>query len=69
MLNVEFMGANFTEQDGEREYHPTSQVSINLDLINGFYDHAILTGGMKIRVMEDYEAIRKKIREAETWKN
>lgn len=68
MLVAEFLGASFTvEDDGTKVFHEISPVTVNVDLISGYYDHTIMTGGLKVRVMEDYDTIRRKIREAETW--
>lgn len=43
-------------------YVPRGEIVVNVGLINAFYDHTILTGGHKIRVMETLEEIRRKIR-------
>ena len=60
---VTFMGASIDIDDDGRitEYKPRGEIEINVGRINAFYDHTILTGGHKIRVMETREEILKKI--------
>ena len=61
---VTFMGASTEIDDDGKilEYTPRGKVLINVARINAIYDHTILTGGHKIRVMETLEEIRDKIR-------
>lgn len=58
---VEFMGARLHEQDGERTYEPIGPITIAQDHLCAFYDHALMLGDMKIRVMENYEEIGNKL--------
>ena len=60
---VTFMGASTEIDDDGKilEYTPRGKVVINVARINAVYDHTILTGGHKIRVMETLEEIREKI--------
>lgn len=60
---VTFMGAaGEIDDDGKiLEYTPRGEVVINVGRINAVYDHTILTGGHKIRVMETLDEIRQKI--------
>jgi hypothetical protein len=63
-LFVTLMGAS-TEIDDDGKiigYVPRGEIVVNVGLINAVYDHTILTGGQKIRVMETLEEIRRKIR-------
>jgi hypothetical protein len=63
-LFVTLMGAS-TEIDDDGKiigYVPRGEIVVNVGLINAVYDHTILTGGHKIRVMETLEEIRRKIR-------
>ncbi len=59
----QFMGASTEIDDDGKilEYTPRGEVVINVGRINAIYDHTILTGGHKIRVMETLEEIRRKI--------
>ena len=59
----QFMGASTEIDDDGKilEYTPRGKVLINVARINAIYDHTILTGGHKIRVMETLEEIRRKI--------
>ncbi len=60
---VSFMGAAIDIDDDGKivDYVPRGEVVINVARINAVYDHTILTGGHKIRVMETLEEIREKI--------
>ena len=60
---VTFMGASTEIDDDGKilEYTPRGEVVINVGRINAIYDHTILTGGHKIRVMETLDEIRQKI--------
>ncbi len=64
---VTLMGAaTDIDDDGKIvEYTPRGKVVINVGRINAIYDHTILTGGHKIRVMETLEEIQWKIRGGE----
>ena len=57
---VEFMGATYAEEDGEKVYRALNAVSVNPFNVSAFYDHTILLGGNKIRVMETYDEIKQK---------
>ena len=61
---VTFMGAATSIDDDGKvlEYTPRGKVVINVARINAVYDHTILTGGHKIRVMGSMEEILEKIR-------
>jgi hypothetical protein len=64
MVFETFEGAS-TEIDDDGKiigYVPRGEIVVNVGLINAVYDHTILTGGHKIRVMETLEEIRRKIR-------
>ena len=63
MKYIEFDGATLDtdEVSGERIYAPRGKFCVNADNIGGFYDHTLLLLGHKIRVMQGYEEIRKKI--------
>ena len=67
VIFVSFMGAaTDIDDDGKIvEYTPRGKVVINVGRINAIYDHTILTGGHKIRVMETLEEIQWKIRGGE----
>ena len=60
---VTLMGASTEIDDDGKilEYTPRGEVVINVGRINAIYDHTILTGGHKIRVMETLEEIRREI--------
>ena len=59
-----FIGAKPTlDDDGNREYTERGLVWVRDGGVIGFYDHClILSQGHKIIVMEDFEAIRKRLR-------
>lgn len=61
---VTLMGASTEIDDDGKivDYVPRGEVVINVGRINAIYDHTILTGGHKIRVMETLEEIQRKIR-------
>ncbi len=60
---VRFEGATMTlDDEGNREYTPRGPIWINCHEIAAFYDHTILTGIHKIRVMESADEIQKKLR-------
>lgn len=62
---IKFEGAIMTlDDDGKREYTSRGPICINPELIAGVYDHTILTGIHKIRVMEDLDTILSKYDEA-----
>ena len=58
-----FQGAATEIDDDGRiiGYIPRGEIIVNVALINAAYDHTILTGGHKIRVMETLEEIRHKL--------
>ena len=58
-----FQGAAMEIDDDGRitQYTPRGEIVINVGRINAYYDHTILTGGHKIRVMETLEEIRKRL--------
>lgn len=58
---VKFTGAYSSMDETEKKYIPRGGISIRVDAIIGFYDHTILTTNQKIRVVETYEEIRKKL--------
>lgn len=63
---IQFMGADMKmADDGSRIYIPRGPIFILAEKIVGFYDHTVLVGDHKIRVMEDLELIRKKVRDCE----
>ena len=61
---VTLMGAaTDIDDDGKIvDYVPRGEVVINVGRIDAYYNHTILTGGHKIRVMETLDEIRRKIR-------
>jgi len=63
---VEFMGAAYAEEDGEKVYRALNAVSVNPFNVSAFYDHTILLGGNKIRVMETYDEIKQKLKGGQT---
>ena len=62
-----FTGATYTLEDEEKIYHPGASVAINPDLVEGYYDHTILLGGHKIRVMETMDEIGAKLEGRRRW--
>ena len=58
---VELMGARLHEQDGERTYEPIGPITISQDHLYAFYDHTLILGDVKIRVMESYDDIYNKL--------
>ena len=60
---VTFQGASAEIDDDGKiiDYVPRGEVVINVGRINAVYDHTILTGGHKIRVMETLDEIRRKL--------
>ena len=65
---IKLEGATAHKEDDQRLQYESrdSKISINLCRVDGYYDHTILIDGYKIRVMETYEQISQKIREAMT---
>ena len=51
--------------DHEESYVPRGVVYINADAIVCFYDHNVIAGDRKIRVMETAEEINKKLIDAQ----
>ena len=60
---VPFVGATTEIDDDGRiiGYVPRGDIVVNIALVNAAYDHTILTGGHKVRVMETLEEIRRKL--------
>lgn len=58
---VKFTGAYASMDETEKKYIPRGGISIRADAIIGFYDHTILTTNQKIRVVETYEEIKRKL--------
>lgn len=59
-----FRGASIgQDEDGERVYKEIGAVTIAKDALSGFYDHTLLVGDHKIRVVETYDEILKKVSE------
>ena len=61
---VTFRGAEMAmpdEMNDKLRYIPRGDVMVNTVRIDACYDHTILIGGHKIRVMETLEEIRRKI--------
>lgn len=60
---VTFTGATTEIDDDGRiiGYVPRGDIVVNVALVNAAYDHTILTGGHKVRVMETLEEIRRKL--------
>lgn len=60
---VNFTGATTEIDDDGRiiGYVPRGDIVVNVALVNAAYDHTILTGGHKVRVMETLEEIRRKL--------
>ena len=60
---VNFTGATTEIDDDGRiiGYVPRGDIVVNIALVNAAYDHTILTGGHKVRVMETLEEIRRKL--------
>ena len=58
---VKFTGAYASMDETEKKYIPRGGISIRVDAIIGFYDHTILTANQKIRVVETYEEIKRKL--------
>jgi hypothetical protein len=58
-----FTGATTEIDDDGRiiGYVPRGDIVVNIALVNAAYDHTILTGGHKVRVMETLEEIRRKL--------
>lgn len=64
MKTVTFEGAELSLSDDINHpfnYTPRGAITINLDRIDAYYDHTILVGGHKIRVMDTFDEIRQKI--------
>ena len=61
---VTFQGAAVTFADDANElpvYKPRGEITLNPERIDAVYDHTIIIGGHKIRVMENYEEIKRKV--------
>lgn len=55
---VKFEGATMTlDDDGNRVYSPRGPIWINPAMVAGVYDHTILVGVHKVRVMEELPVI------------
>lgn len=62
---IRFTSASVSMNDsGEPEYTPKRQICVRASSIDWFYDHKLCIGDQKIPVMEDFEEIRKKVRES-----
>lgn len=59
---LEFTGAMYTMMEEGQEWMARGPVQIRRDAVTGFYDHMILLGDHKVKVMEDYREICKRIR-------
>jgi len=63
---IKFTGASVTVGDNdEREYRARGPIWLRVEAIVGYYDHTVLVGGHKIRVMETAEQIGRMVREHE----
>ena len=62
---VEFMEAVRHFKDGEFVYEAKNKATIHFQHISGYEDHYIYIGEHKICVIEDYNRIKEKIRNAD----
>ena len=65
MRTVTFEGAELSLSDDINHpfnYTPRGSITINMDRIDAYYDHTILVGGHKIRVMDTFDEIAEKIK-------
>lgn len=62
---VEFMEAVRHFKDGEFVYEAKNKATIQFQHISGYEDHYIYIGEHKICVIEDYNRIKEKIRNAD----
>lgn len=64
---IRFQGAQIVniKENGEREYRAQGPIWLRVEAIVGYYDHTVLVGGHKIRVMETAEQIGRMVREHE----
>lgn len=58
---LEFTGATYTMMEEGQEWTARGPVQIRRDAVTGFYDHMILLGDHKVKVMEGYRQICKRI--------
>ncbi len=68
MILVRFMGAAVRQMDdGEREYTEREPIYINPERVDVVYDHTVIVGGNKVRVMDDAETIAEKLTSTDMW--